>query len=163
MKKPDSPLFARIALGVPALIGLSIPYTFAVTSYRNTDLLIHTAQVTDGRIIERHCKNHSALVFSYSVNGKSYRGGGHAGVCVRTNCDETELGAPVQVMYSSRKPQVSDCISPDADLETRIRDNKRGRFSVFIFPAILTLFVFSAIFSWTRIDDKKQTPKGRES
>lgn len=84
-------------------------------------------------------------------------------MCVRTNCDETELGAPVQVMYSSRKPQVSDCISPDADLETRIRDNKRGRFSVFIFPAILTLFVFSAIFSWTRIDDKEQTPKGRES
>ena len=160
MKKPESPLVARIALGIPALIGLSIPFTFAVTSYRNTDLLVHTAQVTDGRVIERHCKNHGEVAFSYSVNGKSYRGGGYAGTCVRTNCEDTELGAPVQVMYSSRKPQVSDCISPDADIETRIQDNKRGRFSVFIFPAILAFFVFSTIFSLTRIDDKEPTPEG---
>ena len=159
MKKRESPLAARIALGVPAVIGLFILFTFSVMSYRDDDLLIRTAQVTDGRIAERHCKNHGELVFSYSVNGKSYRGGG---ICVSTPCEDTEIGAPVQVMYSSVKPQVSDCISPRTDLETRLQDYKRSRYGGFLFPVMLTFFVFAVIFDITRIDDTNDRKPGSD-
>ena len=70
MKAPESPLVARIALGVPAVIGLSIPFALCVMSYRASDLLIHTAQVTGGNVVKTHCQNHREVVYSYVVNGK---------------------------------------------------------------------------------------------
>lgn len=161
MKTSESPLVGRIALGVPAVIGLSIPFALCVMSYRSTDLLIHTAQVTVGSVVTKRCQNHGEVVYSYVVNGKSYTGRGSAGGCVRATCNETGTGEPVQVMYSSHKPQISACMPLGTDLETRIQNEKRGMITNFISPIILGLVIFIMIFDMTRIDygkDKKPGP-----
>ena len=164
MKASESPLIARIALGMPAVIGLSIPLALCVMSYRTSDLLIHTAQITGGRVVAKHCQNHGEVVYSYVVNGKSYSGRGAAGSCVDATCHDAETGAPVQVMYSSEKPRISACMPLGSDLETRIQEEKRGMITNFISPVVLGLVIFFMIFDLTRIDaGKDQRPEGVEN
>lgn len=150
MKKPQSPLASRIALGVPAVIGLSIPFALSAMSYRHDELLVHTAQLTDGRVIGKRCQNHGEVVFAYSVNGKSLSGRGAAGTCTRTGCEDVEVGAPVRVMYSSEKPGIAQCVPSDTTLASIIDDKKRYMAENFLLPVLLSVFVFFAIFEMTR-------------
>jgi len=164
MKASESPLIARLVLGVPAVIGLSIPFALCVMSYRTSDLLIHTAQITGGSVVAKRCQNHGEVVYSYVVNGKSYSGRGAAGSCVGATCNGTETGAPVQVMYSGEKPSISACMPLGSDLEARIQEEKRGMITNFISPVVLGFVIFFMIFDLTRIDSgKDQKPAGGEN
>jgi hypothetical protein len=150
MKKSQSPLISRIALGVPAVIGLSIPFALSATSYRHDDLLMRTAQLTDGRVIGKRCQNHGEVVFSYAVNGTTWTGRGAA--CTRAACEDVDIGMPVRVMYSSEKPRIAQCVRSDATLETIVEHKKRYMAEIFLFPVLLAAFVFYAIFDMTRIE-----------
>ena len=150
MKRPESPFVARIALAVPAVIGLSIPFALCVMSYLDTNFLIHTAHIADGSIVKKHCQNHGEVVYSYVVNGKLYSGRGSAGDCGSATCKDTRIGEPVQVMYSSQKPQISACMAPGADLDAKIQDEKRGIFTNFISLAIISFLIFVMIFDLTK-------------
>ncbi|RYE73245.1 MAG: hypothetical protein EOO81_01115 [Oxalobacteraceae bacterium] len=164
MKTSQSPLVARVALGVPAVIGLSIPFALCVMSYRSTDLLIHTAQVTVGSVVTKRCQNHGEVVYSYDVNGKSYTGRGSAGVCINASCDGTKTGDRVQVMYSSQKPQISSCMPSGSNLEARIQAEKRDIITNFVTPVVMSFAIFFGIFEMTRIDyGKDKKPSGGEN
>ena len=153
MKKSGSPRIARIALGVPAVIGLSIPFALSAVAYQNDDLLAHTGQLTDGRVTGKRCQNHGEIVFSYAVNGISLSGRGAAGAtCTRTVCQDVDVGMPVRVIYSSEKPRIAQCVAPDATLETIIDNKKRYMAENFLVPVLLSVIVLFAILNLTRTD-----------
>jgi hypothetical protein len=153
MKKSESPRIARIALGVPAVIGLSIPFALSAAAYQNDDLLARTGQLTDGRVTGKRCQNHGEIVFSYAVNGISLSGRGAAGAtCTRTACEDVNVGMPMRVMYSSEKPRIAQCVPPDVTLETIIENKKRYMAENFLIPVLLSVIVFFAILNLTRTD-----------
>lgn len=137
----DSPLVARIVLGIVAAMALSIP--LAITLHEGYELafLEKTAQTIDGRVTKKNCHNHGKLVYLYVVNSHVYTG---AGTTRGKSCDDVEVGDSVNITYSTQRPQLSrlDSLS-----------SWRGNISGSLFAlALVSLAAAVVIFRVTRVD-----------
>jgi hypothetical protein len=91
---------------------LALGATSETKKYVDSDLLTRTGRVTNGTVVETSCWNHARVEFSYLVDGKPFAGSGAASSCGFASCEETSVGAPVNVIYSSERPHTSTCGSP---------------------------------------------------
>lgn len=142
-RKSESPLAARISLGIVATIALSIPLGIALKETADLTLLQHTLNVTDATVIKKSCENHGKLAYSYAVEGKAYRG---SGTLPGRSCDDVTVGESIEIMYSTEKPQLSRSDSL-ASWQSTIHGNLFGLFLIAIAAAVV-------IFHITRIDDE---------
>lgn len=108
MMKSDSPLAARIVIGIVAAMTMSIPVAINMKEAHDLGLLQKTAQVTNGRVTKKYCENHGRLVYSYVVNGNVHGG---AGTLVGKSCADVRIGDDIKIIYSAEKPQLSRCDS----------------------------------------------------
>ena len=139
--KSDSPLLARIVLGIVAAMALSIP--LAITFYDGYELALleKTAQTTDGRVTKKNCNNHGKLVYSYVVNARFYTG---TGTLLGKSCDDVEVGESVNIIYSTQRPQLS---------RSESLASWRGNISGNLFAlALASLAAAIVIFRVTRVD-----------
>jgi hypothetical protein len=100
----DSPLVARLVLGIVAAMALSIPLAITLHDGHELALLEKTARTTDGRVTKKNCQNHGKLAYSYVVNSHVYTG---AGTILGKSCDDVEVGESVNIIYSTQRPQLS--------------------------------------------------------
>lgn len=139
--KSDSPLAARIVLGIVAAMAMSIPVAINMKEEHDLALLQKTAQVADGRVTKIHCENHGRLAYSYIVNGHVHGG---AGTLVGKSCADVRIGDEIKIIYSAEKPQLSRCDSLES-WQGMIHGN-------FFALALISLAGVIVIFRITRID-----------
>lgn len=141
MMKSDSPLAARIVLGVVAAMAISIPLGITLKEAHELALLRKTAQVTGGSVTKKYCENHGKLVYSYTVNRHVYRG---TGTLLGKSCLDVTVGDSIDIVYSEEKPQLSRCDSLDS-----WRTSIVGSFFALVFISLMAVIV---IFRITRTD-----------
>lgn len=140
--KKDSPLPARIALGIVAAIGISIPLGITLHDAQTLALVERTQKTTEGQVIYKHCQNHGKVGYSYMVEGQSYKG---AGPATGRSCDDVEVGETIDIIYSSEKPRISRSDS---------LQSWRGQiFGGFLMAGWLSVIAAGVIFQITRVDD----------
>jgi hypothetical protein len=136
----DSPLAARVVLGILAAFALSIPLGVTLHDAHELTLLENTAHNTDGRVTKKHCKNHGKVAYSYVVDTHTYMG---EGTVLDRSCDDVHLGDSIDIIYSAQKPQLStsDSLAP-------MRSNVYGSFFAL---AVFSLAAPILIFRITRV------------
>ena len=142
---PESPLVARIALGIVAVMALSIPLGITLHEAHELALLERTARTTEGSVTKKNCENHGKLAYSYLVNAHVYKG---IGTILSKPCDDVKVGDSIGIIYSAQKPQLSR-----SDSLATWRDSISG--SLFAL-ALLSLAAAIGIFRITRIDQDDQ-------
>jgi hypothetical protein len=139
--KSNSPLPARISLGVVVAMAISIPLAITLQDAHELALLQKTRHLTVGRVTMKNCENHGELVYSYTVNGHAYGG---SGTPLSTSCIDVRAGDSINIIYSAEKPQLSRSDSLES-----WRDNIFG--SLFAL-AMISLAAVIVIFHITRVD-----------
>lgn len=139
--KPNSPLVARVVLGVVAAMAISIPLAITLQELHGLALLQKTEQLADGRVTKKNCENHGKLTYSYTVNGHVYRG---TGTLLGKSCIDVRVGDIINIIYSAEKPQLSRSDSLES-----WRDNIFG--SLFAL-SLISLAAAIVIFHITRVD-----------
>ena len=144
MIKSESPLVARIVLGVVAAMAISIPVAITLQEAQALAFLKKTAQVTGGSVTKKYCANHGKLAYSYTVNGHVYSG---LGTRSDKSCVDVRIGDGINVIYSTEKPQLSRCDS--------LESWKGNIFGSFVMLAFVSLVAVVAIVRITRIDTER--------
>jgi hypothetical protein len=142
----DSPVIARIALGIVAAMALAIPFGITLLDAHEFELLEQTARTTDGRVTKKNCANHGRLAYSYVVDARVYSG---AGTILGRSCDDVKIGDSIDIIYSVQKPRLSRC-----DSLATWRDQIFGSFLAL---ALISLAAAIIIFRITRIDIETRT------
>jgi hypothetical protein len=137
----DSPLVARIVIGIVAALALSIPLAIMLLDAHELALLEKAARTTDGRVTKKNCENHGKLAYSYVANAHVYT---DAGPILGKSCDDVKVGESIDIIYSAQKPQLSR-----SDSLASWRDNISG--SLFAL-ALISLAAAIVIFRVTRVD-----------
>lgn len=137
----DSPLAARVVLGIVAAMAISIPLGITFNEARQLALLQETAQVTQGSVTGTRCENHGKLSYAYEVDEKRYRG---SGTLLGRSCESVRVGDNIDIIYSTRKPQLSRSDSLES-WQGRIS----GRYYLL---AVVSLAAVIIIFRITHID-----------
>lgn len=139
--KSESPLAARIILGIVAAMAMSIPLAITLKHASELTFLQKTAKLTVGSVTAKQCENHGKLTYSYAVDGRVYTGSG-----TRTGqaCLDVGIGDRINIIYSAEKPQLSRCDSVDS---------WRDEIAASLFGlALISLAAVIGIFRITRID-----------
>ena len=139
---PDSPLTARICLGIVAAIALSIPLGITLNEANQHALLQKTGQVTDGRVTKKHCENHGKLAYAYTVSGQTYKG---FGTLHGKSCHEVTVGDRIPIVYAAEKPQLSRSDSLEAWRSTIVGS--------YVALALVGLGALTVILRITRVDN----------
>lgn len=138
--KNDSPTLPRIVLGILALSFLGTVFAINLHSQQQLSFLKKTAKQTEGFISAKHCNNHGSIRYTYRADDKEFSSSGLS--CVKSFCEEAKIGDPVNVIYSSAKPQLSVC----NDLS-----QSEGEVSqIYLILFIVSLAVSIAIYRITR-------------
>lgn len=140
--KSNSPIAARVSLGLAAALALSIPLGITIKDANDLALLRKTAEVANAKIVKKHCENHGKLSYSYTVDGRIYQGVG----TTEKSCYDSTVGDEINIFYSSEKPKLSSSDSLES-WQGRIASNLM----------LLSLFGFVAavgIYSLTRVDEE---------
>jgi hypothetical protein len=139
--KSDSPLAARIALGVVAAMAISIPLAIKLQEAHQLALLQKTEQLTDGSVTKKNCENHGKLAYTYTVNGHVYAG---SGTLLGKSCIDVKVGDSINIIYSAEKPQLSRCDS--------LESWQSSIFGSLFALALISLAAAVVIFRITRVD-----------
>lgn len=137
----DSPLIARIVLGIVAALALSIPLAITLLDAHELALLEKTARTTDGRVTKRNCENHGKVSYSYVANAHVYTG---SGPILGKSCDDVKVGESIDIIYSVQKPQLSR-----SDSLASWRGNISGNLFAL---ALISLAAAIVIFRVTRVN-----------
>jgi hypothetical protein len=137
----NSPVIARIVLGVVFLMAIAIPVGITLQDAGKLALMEKTAELADGSVTRKICSNHGKLAYSYDVDGHTYKGMGNVrGIA----CSDVKVGDRIKIIYSAEKPQLSRLESLDS-WRAEVSGAK-------IAIALISLGGVILIFHWTRVE-----------
>lgn len=89
----------------------------AILNVRKFYLLSKRGTLTEGQVTKTEAQNHQSVYYSYSIDQRSYSGGGDAGD-INRSFDEVAVGDKVPVTYDSLSPASSCLGNPDEELRS---------------------------------------------
>lgn len=107
MSENKNQIISRIILSVFTFIFIGM---FAAINYNFQSQVIEirkSKQTTEGFIIEKQCRNHHTVKYSYVIGGHEYSGAGAS--CTLIPCDDSKIGDSILVYYSAFNPKLSRC------------------------------------------------------
>lgn len=137
----ESPLAARIVLGIVAMMAISIPIGITMKTKAEIDLLERTAQVTNGRVTGTTCSSHGMIHFSYLAGGTQYENSQQS---CDLFCESAKPGDKLWVIYSSERPQLSRCVSLESS-----KNNLTGTIICIVVAGLMMVY---GIFRMTKFD-----------
>lgn len=139
--KQESPLVARLVLGVIATMVLAIPFGVNLKESHDVEMLRRSSRSVQATVTSKSCGNHYRLGYSYTVGGQKYSGMDTVGESI---CNTAKLGDEITVIYAAEKPAFSKS-RPVGFYGGSVGGNF---FALFL----LSLFAIVVIFRVTRMD-----------
>lgn len=73
------------------------------------EALIRNAETIEAHISSKNCRNHAAVAYKFTLDGKSHHGSVPWGL---VSCESAQIGDPLKVYYDPQHPEVHTPLTP---------------------------------------------------